>query len=297
MDEVAFRAAEQQMWSSVGIAPEERFVAGMRVQEAGTGPPVLFVHGGSNSGVSWATLIADVASAFRCIVIDRPGCGLSPKRSQRFDDVDALRAEAGTFVGRLLDGLGLDRAHVVATSFGGLLALHSAAAEPERVDRMVLFGWSVGAPTQRIPFVMRVASTRGLGRLMTKVPVNARMVRSLLKRIGVTQPSDDVVACFTALLRHTPTMRNEIDAGPKIIGLRGLNESILIPPETLRQVRTPTLFLWGTADPFGGADVARAFSAGVPNASLELIDGAGHAPWLDEPTRSAQALTGFLGGS
>jgi pimeloyl-ACP methyl ester carboxylesterase len=294
VDEVAFRAAEQRMWASVGIAPEERFVAGMRLQEAGTGPPVVFVHGGSNSGVSWATLVADVASSFHCLVVDRPGCGLSPKRASRFDDVDALRAEAATFVARLLDGLELDRAHVVATSFGGLLALHSAAAHPERVDRMVLFGWSVGAPTRRIPFVMRVASTRGLGRVMARLPVNERMVRSLLKRIGVTRPSDDVVACFTALLRHTPTMRNEIEAGPRIIGLRGLNESILIPRETLRNVRRPTLFLWGTADPFGGADVARAFSAGVPDATLELIDGAGHAPWLDEPARSAEALTRFL---
>lgn len=282
------------MWSSVGLAPSERVVAGMRVQEVGAGPPVVFVHGASNSGVSWATLVRDVAPSFRCIVVDRPGCGLSPKLSSRFDDVAGLRGFAAMFVAGLLDGLGLGRAHVVATSFGGLLALHSAAATPERVDRMALFGWSVGAPTRALPLVMRVASVPVLGRLMARLPVNERMVRPMLKRMGVADPSDDVVACFTALLRHTPTMLNEIEAGPRIMGLRGLNESILIPHETLRAVKSPTLFLWGTADPFGGADVARAFSAHLPTATLELIDGASHAPWLDQPALAAGAVTSFL---
>ena len=222
--------------------------------------------------------------------------GLSPKLARPLEDVTSLRSFAASFIASLLDGLELDRAHVVATSFGGLLALHSAAATPARIDRMVLFGWSVGAPTRRMPFVMRAASAPALGRLMTSLPVNERMVRSMMKRIGVADPSDDVVACFTALLRHTPTMRNEIDAGPRIMGLRRLNESILIPAETLHEIESPTLFLWGTADPFGGADVARAFTAHLPHATLELMDGGGHAPWLDEPPRSARAVTRFLGG-
>ncbi|HVM53250.1 MAG TPA: alpha/beta hydrolase [Acidimicrobiales bacterium] len=297
MNEAAFRAAEQRMWSSVGVQPTERVVAGMRVQEVGEGPPLVLVHGASNSGISWASLISDLAPSFRCIAVDRPGCGLSPKLSRPLEDVASLRSFAASFIASLLDGPQLDRAHVVATSFGGLLALHSAASTPARIDRMVLFGWSVGAPTRRMPFVMRAASAPALGRLMTSLPVNQRVVRSMMKRIGVADPSDDVVACFTALLRHTPTMRNEIDAGPRIMGLRGLNESILIPAETLNEVESPTLFLWGTADPFGGADVARAFTAHLPHATLELMDGAGHAPWLDEPPRSAQAVIRFLGGS
>jgi pimeloyl-ACP methyl ester carboxylesterase len=143
---------------------------------------------------------------------------------------------------------------------------------------------------------MRVASVPLAGRLMARLPVNERMVRATMKHIGVVDPSDDVVACFTALLRHTPTMRNEIEAGPRIMGLRGMNESILVPDETLAAVHCPTLLLWGTADPFGDADVARAFSGHLPNAALELIDGAGHAPWLDDPARSADAVACFLAG-
>lgn len=78
------------------------------------------------------------------------------------------------------------------------------------------------------------------------------------------------------------------------MGLRGMNESILIPIDTLRSVQSPTLFLWGSADPFGGAEVAATFAGAVPKSTLEIIQGAGHAPWLDQPTHVARAISGFL---
>lgn len=232
--------------------------------------------------------------AFRGIVVDRPGCGLSPELPQPFDDVERLRSFAGAFVGDVLDGLDVARAHVVATSFGGLIALHSAAATPERIDRMVLFGWSVGAPIGAVPLVMRVASAPALGRVMTAMPVNEWMVRALLRRIGVADPSDDLVRTYTALLRHTDTMRNELAAGPRIVTPRGMNASILIPDETLAAVQAPTHLIWGEVDTFGGADVARAFSSKIPGATLEVLPGVGHAPWLDQPERCAAATWAFL---
>ena len=50
---------------------------GLRVQELGDGPPILFIHGANTSGTSWATLAAKLPS-FRCLLLDRPGTGLSP---------------------------------------------------------------------------------------------------------------------------------------------------------------------------------------------------------------------------
>lgn len=279
MNDAAFRAAETAMWTSVGVSPTERVIDGVRVQEVGDGPPVVFVHGASNSGVSWATLVRDLAPSYRCVVVDRPGCGLSAPAAKPFE------------VATLLDGLGLDRAHVIATSLGGRFALMTPAA---RIDRLVLFGWSVGAPTRSVPLVMRIGSSPRLGRLMATMPVNERMVRPMMKRIGVANPSDDVVRTFTALLRHTDTMRNEQTAGPRILSLRGMVESTLFPDEVLAAMTAPTLLLWGTADPFGDAPIARAFAARLPNATLELLDGVGHAPWLDEPERCAAAVLDFL---
>jgi len=64
MNEQRFRAAELRLWESVGVTPSERRVrldrygTTVRIQEVGEGPTVLFVHGGSNAGASWAPLIA-----------------------------------------------------------------------------------------------------------------------------------------------------------------------------------------------------------------------------------------------
>ena len=94
---------------------------------------------------------------------------------------------------------------------------------------------------------------------------------------------------FVALLRDTHTMRNDIKASPRLFSpLRGLNERVLLPAALLASIRSPAFFLWGDADPNGGADVARAFVEQIPDAQLELMAGVGHAPWMDDPDHAAR---------
>jgi pimeloyl-ACP methyl ester carboxylesterase len=89
-------------------------------------------------------------------------------------------------------------------------------------------------------------------------------------------------------------MANEIKAGPRIITLRGMNESILLPHALLASISTPVYFLWGEEDPFGGADIARAFTAYIPSSQLEIMPGAGHAPWMDDPDYAAASVMRWL---
>jgi pimeloyl-ACP methyl ester carboxylesterase len=122
----------------------------------------------------------------------------------------------------------------------------------------------------------------------------------MLAQIGLRQALDagrlsqEGVDWFGALLRHTNTMRNDIDASPILHGLRGVNDSILLDDELLGRIRAPTQFVWGEEDPFGGADVASRFVAKVPGAQLELIAGGGHAVWLDDPDGVAEGAQRFL---
>jgi pimeloyl-ACP methyl ester carboxylesterase len=73
-----FRAAEAALWASYGLEPTEVWLwlkggENVRVQIVGSGPPVLFLHGGSNSGANWAPLVAGMTD-WKCLVVDRPGC-------------------------------------------------------------------------------------------------------------------------------------------------------------------------------------------------------------------------------
>ena len=62
----------------------------------------------------------------------------------------------------------------------------------------------------------------------------------------------------------------------------------------LEQIKTPVRFIWGEEDLFGGTHTAHAFVAHFPDAELDLVAGAGHAPWIDDPAHVADLATDFL---
>lgn len=307
MNEAAYRAAEQVLWRSIGVEPVEwsihleRNDVNVRIQEVGRGPPVLFIHGANTSGASWASLAAKLAG-FRCLILDRPGTGLSQPLRRRID-ASSLPKIADTLVRDILDALEVATAHLVATSLGGYVALRAAAASPERIDRMVQFSWPVGAPITHLPWALRAMSVPGLSRLAAALPANERSVRMLFRRLGhgdkledgrITQADLD---CYLAMLRHTDTMRNEIGPARALISpIRGL-DGLLLTDELLSRVSCPTLFIWGGQDVFGSPATARQLVARIPGAELDLMPEAGHSPWLDDLDYCASAVTGFLSGA
>lgn len=304
VNEERYREAEERLWASLGADPDERRLhlerndVTVRVQELGAGPPVLFVHGANVSGSSWASLAARL-DGFRRILLDRPGTGASEPLREPLD-AERLPRYAETLIVDVLDALELDTAHLVATSLGGYVGLRTAAAHPDRVDRMVQFSWPVGAPIERVPGSMRMMALPGLGRLMAAIPPSERAVRSIFRSIGhaesleagrITQRDVD---WYLALLRHTDTMRNEVAAGRALLSVRGLDPRVALSHELLGSIRTPTRFLWGTNDPFGGEATARGLVERIPEAELEFVEGGGHAPWLDALDRCAEATGSFL---
>lgn len=305
MDELAYRAAEERLWKSVGVQPVERWLhltrndVDVRVQEIGEGPPVLFLHGASTSGASWARLVGRFPG-YRCIVLDRPGTGLSKPITRRID-ATSLAEIADTLVVDVLDALEMPSTNLVAASFGGYIALRAAAATPERIDRMVHLSWPLGAPTGRLPLSLRLMGLPGISRLMTSMPANQRSMRVLFRGLGHGPKLDDgrITAedldCFLALLRHTDTMRNESAPARTLISpVRGL-QRLYLTDEDLAAVACPTLFVWGERDPFGGEATARALVSRIPGARLELMPGAGHTPWLDDMETCVGVVTDFLG--
>jgi pimeloyl-ACP methyl ester carboxylesterase len=301
-----FRAAEARLWASTGARPTERRLdlrrnaASVRVQELGDGPPVVFVHGANTSGASWATLAARL-DGFRRIVLDRPGTGLSDALPRPVDGA-SVGAFGETLLVDVLDALDLPRAHVVATSFGGFIALRSAAAHPDRIGRMVQFSWPAGAPVARIPAMMRLMTVPVVGRLLSAVPPTGRSVRMTFRGIGHGPSLDDGritaqdLETYLALLRGTDTLRNELAMGRALLSpIRG-RPGLALSDEVLASVDSPTHFIWGERDPFGGPDVARRVVDRMPNATLEIVPGAGHAPWLDELDRCVAATMTALSG-
>lgn len=302
MNEVEYRKAEMRLWDAVGLTPTETLVTlprlgvKVRVQEIGEGEPVLFVHGGPNAGSTWAPMIEHLVGV-RALLVDRPGTGLS----EPYEVGPANLAHYGrVFVGDVLDGLGIESAHVVASSFGGMLSLYSSAAEPQRFRRMVQMACPAMAPGQQVPPFMRLMTVGLVRRLLGALPPNERAGDAILRQIGhgasldagrIPQIFKD---WYLALQRHTDTMENDGNMIGRLGTLSGFPDSLTIPDEVLSAVETPTLFLWGTDDGFGGPEVARDVVSKMPAAELVLMPEAGHLPWLDDPRVAAQATMAFL---
>ena len=135
----------------------------------------------------------------------------------------------------------LSSAHLVATSFGGYVALRSAAAHPDRIGRLVLFSWSAGLPVDRLPTFMRMMSVPGLGRLAAAMPANERSVGVIFRGLGHGPSLADGritaadIDAYLALLRYTDTQRNELAMGRALLSpIRGMRDFLL--PDALARV-------------------------------------------------------------
>jgi len=306
MNEARYRAVELRLWESLGLTPIEQHVrlsrlgTTARIQEVGAGPTVLFVHGGSASGANWAPLIPHV-HGYRCVLLDRPGCGLSVASGWNLRTLDALNTFADALVVDVLDALEVPAAHVVSTSLGGYFALRGAAAHPERVDRMVEFGYVVGAPMVHVPISMRAATFPGVRRLTASIPPTRGATRAILRQLGLGpamndgRVSDELFDWFLSLLRDTPTLRHEAKLPRALLGTGARNAAVL-RADVLSAVRCPIRFVWGESDPFGGRDIAERFVGRLPDAQLEIWPGSGHAPWIDDPELAAARVVDFLRG-
>lgn len=298
--------AEARVWARLGLDPVEHRVrvggvdGTVRVLEVGQGPSALFVHGTSVAATSWADLAASLPHV-RCLLLDRPGCGSSDSYADPVD-VAHVGEVAARLVVDVLDGLEVERAHLVGTSLGGFHAVRGTAAHPERVDRLVLLGWVLGTPGADAPVWLRLGSNPVMARLGATMPPTAGALRGLLSRFGMRRAiaegalGPDALAWLLALYRDTDTLRNETVHAPRWLTLRGgWDPRVLHDAELLAGVRAPTLVVIGDEDPFTTPAAATAL-AGALHAEVHVLPDAGHAPWLDAPERVASLVGAFLGG-
>ncbi len=262
---------------------------------------MVFIHGISIAGSSWYQLAAGL-DGVRCILVDRPGCGLSdPIVGGPLRDLASVEAYADRLLSDLLDALELESAMVGATSYGGLFAFRGAAAVPERVAKLIEYSWLMGAPTESTPFSARMAGVPGMQALMTRVPMTRGMVKGALRQFGLGRAidsgafDDDMLDWAHALMRHTDTLANDARSSPEVVTpIKGFNTDLLLADELLSKLTMPVLFLWGELDPNGGAAVAEAFAPRLPNAELVIVAGAEHAPWIDDPESCVGHTQAFL---
>lgn len=257
---------------TINVAGKPIFVA-----EAGSGPPVVMLHGGGPgaSGVSnYSRNIDALAAHFRVVVPDMPGYGGSAKG---VDQADPFGYLADTIRG-LLDELAIDTAYLIGNSYGGAAALRLALDTPHRVDKLVLMGPGGIGTT-------RAAPTAGLKSLLSYYggagPSRNKLetfIRNYLVYEGTSVPDALIDA------RYAASVDPEVVADPPLrrpsgpMALRTLWRMDLTRDRRLKRLQTPTLVLWGRDDkvnrPAGGPMLVNL----MPDAQLVITSCTGH--WM-----------------
>jgi pimeloyl-ACP methyl ester carboxylesterase len=242
----------------------------------------LYVHGVPNSSVMWTPFLERTGG----VALDLPGFGSSDKPA----DFPYSLAGYGHFIERFLEQLGLARVTLVAHDWGGA-ALVLAQRRPELIDRLVViscvplvagYRWHRFARAWRRPLV---------GELL--MGVTFRWALKLVSREASARDGPLPDGFIDEVWRH-------FDHGTQraILKLyRSASEDQLARAGSgLAAVRAPALVLWGEKDPYLPSELAErhARALGGP-ARVELLEDAGHWPWLDRP-EVLDVVAGFVAG-
>lgn len=256
----------------------------VHVEQAGSGEPVLLLHGFGASTYSWRKVIPALSASHRVIAMDLNGFGYTERPR---DLASYTREGQATLILGVLDALGIDRAHIVGHSYGGGLSLLLASTHPERFRTLVLVDSS--APTYPDDRRSRLASSRPFANLFLRaVALRPAMVRRSL-RASVFDDSlitPDLVQAYLARVR----IEGAEDA------FYGLTVPRTVPGPKVRldQIRVPILAVWGAEDHLISLATGQRSVARIPGSEFVVIEHCGHLPMEEKPEELLKALLPFL---
>ena len=249
--------------------------------KAGDGPPVVLLHGLGASHLTCQENIEALATHFTVYAMDIPGHGDSVK-------------EGVSFTFGSLDAMGLSSAALVGNLMGGLIALKSALAEPERTTHLVLID-TAGFGKEIAPF-LRLMSLPFVGELAERQAT--RSTANMLRQIfaGKSIATEALIAELVRI-RSLPGARSAVlktlREGVDVFGMKRKHRLLGRLPD----LPMPLMVVWGGRDRF--FPVAHAYAAAdmVPSTRLLVLPEAGHWPHMQEPDIFNAELIMFLNGS
>lgn len=257
-------------------------MSGLHHLSGGAGQPLVLLNGIAMTAVSWEVVARPLAEHYRVIRCDFRGQLMTP--SPPPDDV----ADHAEDVVALLDDLGIEKAHIVGTSFGGVVGTLVASRHPDRVRSLITIASADGFDEAMADEVARWRAA-----CVASIESSDRGHLSDILEPVVYSP-----AWVEAHKAERAQRRAQISALPDqwFRGLIGLLDSAhsLRLREELHRVRCPTLVIAAELDGFVPLDRARGFAEAIDGASFRLIEKAGHAVVVEQPRRIVGMCLEFL---
>lgn len=259
--------------------------------EAGSGPVLLMIHGSGPGVTGWANFEGNLplfSQHFRCIVIDLPGYG----KSDAVPGNPVLESVMGTL--RLLDGLNIDKAHIIGNSLGGIVASQVAAYHPHRVEKLVMIG-GIGMnifssfPAEGLQLLNEFAEN----------PTRENVVRWLNSMVyDRSLVTEELIEKRLAQATEPKTLESTraLYSREAIEGMQALFSG---PDATQRiahysSIQAPTLLTWGRDDRVSPIDMALIPMRLIPQCELHTFPKCGHWAMIEAKEAFENVTLAFL---
>jgi pimeloyl-ACP methyl ester carboxylesterase len=246
----------------------------------GSGEPLLLIHGLGYARWGWEPVLPGLAERFDVILFDNRGIGESdappgPYTAGEMAD-DAIQ---------VLDGAGVERAHVVGTSLGGMVAQELALGHPDRVGRLVLACTTPGGPKAH-PMPQRTVALMAEAATLEPALALRRFVENALAPATVTghpELVDRIMAHRLATAQQPAAWAAQAAAGATFDAF-----------DRLGALAAPALVQHGDEDVVVDPRNADLLVELLPNAHLERLPGTGHLFFWEAPERFVSSVSAFL---
>lgn len=244
-------------------------------ERVGEGPPLVLVHGAADDSRLWQPQLAGLADEFTVVAWDQPGGGRSSDLPEDFGLADVADVLAA-----MLQALELGPAHIAGLSWGGTVVLELYRRHPGLFATVIMIdtyaGWKGSLPAEEVR--ARVAGARAM------LDAPPEEFDATPPGMFAGDPPAQVVPLLAAIAAdvRAATMRNELTM---------MAEADL--RDVLPGIAVPTLLIWGDGDVRSPLAVASQFAEAIPDATLVVIEGAGHLSNLERPDQVNAALREF----
>ncbi len=251
--------------------------AELHYERSGSGEPLLLIQGMSGTHVAWGEpFLAQLRERFDVVAFDNRGIGLSAPVEGPFTIVE-MAADTEALMGEL----GLESAHVVGISMGGMIAQELALAHPERLRSLTLGCTYCGGPGSRL---MPQENLEKLAGAMASGDREQAIRASYEVNLSPAFRADEgAYAAFHEMATSVPAAKRTIEL--QVQAIFGHDTS-----GRLGEISIPTLIVHGTEDgvlPYPNGELIASL---MPAARFETLEGVGHMFWWERPELSAELI-------
>ncbi|QHI39097.1 2-hydroxymuconate semialdehyde hydrolase [Kordia antarctica] len=249
--------------------------------------PIVLIHGTGASLHTFDTWADNLKISNRVIRMDLPAYGLTGP----FPNRDYAMTQYTAFIKDFLTALKIKKCVLAGNSFGGQVAWNFTLEQPNMIEKLILID-AAGYPlnSKSVPIAFKIGRTPVLKNLLTYLTPRF-IVRSSVENVyfDTSKVTDSLVERYFDLTLREGNRQAFVD--------RLNNSGNASSYENIKNIKQPTLIVWGAKDLLIPVENAHRFHQDLPNATLVILENSGHTPMEESPLESLKPVLDFLKSS